>query len=76
MLSPPICLDDAVHDAYLQRCREVIATATSTDGSKEFHLAADAIEPGRINVQKRCEAVAAFRAPEEARVVQHDVSSS
>ncbi|PYE20767.1 antibiotic biosynthesis monooxygenase [Williamsia limnetica] len=39
--------------AYLDHCREVISSARSTPGCLDFHLSADPLEAGRINVYER-----------------------
>jgi quinol monooxygenase YgiN len=75
--------------AYLDGCRAVIEAARAADGCLDFHLAADPVEPGRINVYEEWDsvvAVDAFRgsgpsgdqtaAILDARVRQHEVSSS
>lgn len=35
---------------YLANCREVIAAARAADGCIDFHLSADALDDGRINI--------------------------
>jgi quinol monooxygenase YgiN len=67
----------------------VIEAARSTDGCIDFHLAADPIEPDRINVYEHwetVEAVEAFRgsgpssdqtaAIHDARMFQYEIASS
>ncbi|MBA3303665.1 MAG: antibiotic biosynthesis monooxygenase [Acidimicrobiia bacterium] len=67
----------------------MIVAARGSDGCVGFHLAADPIEPGRINVFEQwesVEAVESFRGSgpsagqaaviRDARVMQHDVVSS
>ena len=74
---------------YLDGCRVVIEAARAADGCLDFHLAADPVEPGRINVYEEWDSVAAVEAfrgsgPSgdqaaailDARVRQHEVSSS
>lgn len=39
--------------AYLDNCLEVIAAARSAAGCLDFHLSADPLEDGRINVYER-----------------------
>ena len=88
-MAGPIYVDEAERDSYLQGCREVIVAARGSAGCLDFHLAADPIEPGRINVYEQwdsVEAVEAFRGSgpsadqtasiREARVAQHEVASS
>lgn len=75
--------------AFLTSCRPVIEAARATDGCVDFHIAADPIEPGRVNVVEQWSSVAAvetFRgggpssqmmnAVIDAHVEQHVVSSS
>ncbi len=82
-------VDEADRDAYVLGCREVIVTARKSAGCIDFHLAADPIEPGRINVYEQwesVEAVESFRgsgpssdqaaAIRDARVFQHEIASS
>ena len=64
IVAGPIHLEPAERDGYLDGCREVIDAARATDGCLDFHLAADPVDPGRINVFERwgtVEAVEAFR---------------
>ena len=89
IVSGAIYVDQAARDQYLGACREVITTARAAAGCADFHLAADPIEPDRINVYEQwesVEAVEAFRgsgpsfeqtaAIRQARVFQHEVASS
>jgi len=89
IVAGPLYVDEAGRDPYLQGCREVIEVARGTKGCLDFHLAADPIEPGRINVYEQwesVEAVEAFRgsgpsseqsaAIHGAAVMQHEVASS
>jgi quinol monooxygenase YgiN len=89
IVSGAIYVDEADREAYLQACSELMLVARTTDGCMDFHLAADPIEPGRINVYEQWESVAAvesFRgsgpsseqaaAIRDARVFQHEVASS
>lgn len=82
-------VDEADRDSYLQGCQEVIVAARQSAGCIDFHLAADPIEPGRINVYEQWEsiqAVEAFRgsgppsqqtaAIRDAVVFQHEVATS
>jgi quinol monooxygenase YgiN len=89
IVSGAIFVDDAERDDYVQGCRQVIVAARDADGCIDFHLAADPIEPGRINVYEQWESVEAvelFRGSgpsseqaaviRDARVFQHEVGSS
>jgi quinol monooxygenase YgiN len=75
--------------AYLEECRKIIELARTKPGCVDFHLSADPIEPGRINVFEQWESVAdveAFRgsgpssqqtaAIRDAAVFQHEINSS
>lgn len=50
-----IFVDPPARDAYLAACRAVMEQARTSPGCLDFHLSADAIEPGRINVYERWE---------------------
>ncbi|MEP7115772.1 MAG: antibiotic biosynthesis monooxygenase family protein [Ilumatobacteraceae bacterium] len=76
-------------ESYLETCRAVIAAARSAGGCIDFHLSADAIDPGRINVFEQWEsvdAVASFRGSGpsddqqsmilDPHVEQHDIAST
>ena len=89
IVSGYIKVEPAERETYLDECRKVIVAARSTAGCHDFHLSADPIEPGRINIYEQwesVEAVEAFRgsgpsseqsaAILEGRVVQHQVASS
>ncbi len=89
IVSGALYVDEADRDSYLQGCRGVIIAARASDGCIDFHLAADPIEPGRINVYEQWEsvdAVESFRgsgpsseqtaAIRDARMFQHEVASS
>ncbi|MGH8930449.1 MAG: putative quinol monooxygenase [Egibacteraceae bacterium] len=89
IVSGALYVDEADRDAYLQGCHEVILAARTSDGCIDFHLAADPIEPDRVNLYEQWESVAAvesFRgsgpsseqvaAIRHARVFQHQVASS
>jgi quinol monooxygenase YgiN len=89
IVSGAIHVDPAERAAYLDGCRSVIALARRAPGCVDFHLAADPIEPGRINVFEQWDSVAeveAFRgsgprdeqavAIRAAAVFQHDIASS
>jgi len=82
-------VDASGRDAYLQGCHEVIEFARAAPGCLDFHLAADPLEPDRINVYEQWETVAdaeAFRgsgpsseqtvAIRDAAVDQHEVTST
>lgn len=89
IVAGPIHLDPAERDGYLEGCREVIEAARGADGCLDFHLAADPVDPGRINVFERWErvdAVEAFRgsgpsdeqgaAILDAAVVQYEIATA
>lgn len=59
-----LIVDEGGRDAYLEGCREVVEAARSTDGCLDFFIAADLVDPARINVYERWEsndAVETFR---------------
>jgi quinol monooxygenase YgiN len=75
--------------SYLETCREVIAAARSADGCIDFHLSADALDSGRINIFKQwvsVDAVESFRGSGptddqqsmilDAHVEQHEIAST
>lgn len=89
IVSGPIHVDPEERDGYLAGCRNLIEQARQAPGCLDFHLAADPLDPSRINVYEQWESVAAvedFRGsgPSEeqgasirsAAVVQHEVASS
>ena len=89
IVAGPIYVDAGERERYLDGCRSVVEAARASDGCIDFHLAADPIEPDRINVFEHWEsvdAVEAFRgagpsgdqtaAIRRAAVVQHEVASS
>jgi quinol monooxygenase YgiN len=89
IVSGAIFVDEADRDGYVSDCREVIAAARASRGCRDFHIAADPIEPDRVNVYEQwesVEAVEAFRgsgpSPEqaaairEAHVFQHEIAST
>ena len=89
IVSGKVSVAPAERDAYLESCREVIELARNAAGCVDFHLSADAIEPGRINVYEQWDTAAdveAFRgsgppaeqtaAILEAAVFQHEIASS
>lgn len=76
-------------DAYLEDCREVVASARAADGCVDFALSPDLLDGRRINVLEcwtDAHSLAAFRGagtPEaqasdilEAVVVEHDVAAT
>jgi len=89
IVAGPIHVDPAARDGYLDSCREVIDAARGADGCLDFHLAADPVDPGRINVFERwetAETVEAFRGsgPSDeqgaailgAAVVQYEIATA
>ena len=89
IVSGSLYVDEADRDSYLAGCMEVIVAARTFAGCGDFHLAADPVEPDRINVYEQWEsvdAVEAFRgsgpsseqttAIRDAQVTQHEVASS
>lgn len=57
-------VEPAARAEYLAGCVETVRLARAADGCLDFHLSADPIEPGRINIFERwtsAEAVEAFR---------------
>ncbi|GAA0273050.1 putative quinol monooxygenase [Cryptosporangium japonicum] len=77
----------ADREAYLAGCVKVVELARAAEGCLDFSIAADLVDPGRINVFERWEsqeAVEAFRGsgPEEgqsaamlsASVAEYDVA--
>ncbi len=89
IVSGPIHVDPTERDGYLAGCRSVIEQARRAPGCVDFHLAADPLDPGRINVFEQWESVAdveAFRGSGtgdeqgaqilSAAVVQHEIASS
>ncbi len=76
-------------DAYLAGCAEVVEAARAAPGCVDFHLGADLLDAGRVNVFEHwssTEAVDAFRGSGpsgdqqarilDARVVQHRVTAA
>lgn len=49
-------------DSYLNGCAEVVAQARRAPGCLDFSIAADLLDPGRINVYERWESQAAVEA--------------
>ncbi len=88
IVAGPVYVDPIEREAYLDGCVEVVRMAREADGCLDFHLAADPLEPGRINVFERWESVAtveAFRGSGpsddqqatilDAAVVQYEIAS-
>ena len=82
-------VDPSTRQDYVDSCRAVIDLARRAPGCLDFHLSADPVQPGGINVYEQWESVAdveAFRGsgPSEgqtvaildAAVFQHEVASS
>lgn len=89
IVSGAIYVDGDRRAAYLEDCHDVVVAARAAAGCLDFHLAADPIEPDRINVFEQWEsasAVEAFRGSGpsgdqqatilRATVTQHEVASS
>lgn len=89
IVSGKIYVDAGDRVAYLENCRDLIELARRAPGCLDFHLSADHVEPGRINVYEQWESVEeveAFRgtgptseqsaAIVDAQIFQHDVASS
>jgi quinol monooxygenase YgiN len=89
IVSGCIYVDPSDRDAYLVGCLPVIHAARAANGCQDFHITADPIEPGRINVYEQWASVPdveAFRGsgPSDdqqaailrASVVQHEVARS
>lgn len=82
-------VDPGDRQAYLQECLSVVEAARAAAGCLDFHLAADPIEPDRINVFEQWEsasAVESFRGsgPDggqqaaiiDAQVDQHEIAAT
>ena len=82
-------VDPVERENYLTDCIDLARAARSTEGCIDFHLSADPIEPGRINIFEHwesVEAVEAFRGSGpnddqqvvivEARVQQYEIAGS
>ena len=89
IVSGRLYVEPATRQDYLDSCRVVIDLARNAPGCLDFHLAADPVEQGRINVYEQWESAAdveAFRgsgpsseqavAILDAAVFQHEVASS
>jgi quinol monooxygenase YgiN len=55
-------VDPGDREVYLASCQPVVESALATDGCHEFHLSADPLDPGRVNVFERWESIAAVEA--------------
>ena len=55
-------VDAEARDAYLDGCREVVATAREAPGCLDFALSPDLLERDRINVFERWESASALEA--------------
>ncbi len=63
-MSGHLMVEPADRATYLASCVDVARQARAAEGCLDFHLSADPIEPGRINIFERwtsAEAVEAFR---------------
>ena len=64
IVSGHLMVEPADRDTYLAGCVDVARQARAAKGCLDFHLSADPIEPGRINIFERWtspEEVEAFR---------------
>ena len=57
-----LVVDPKQRDDYLSGCVDVVRHARRTPGCLDFSLAADLLEPGRINIFERWESQAAVEA--------------
>ncbi|WP_199432353.1 putative quinol monooxygenase [Qaidamihabitans albus] len=55
IVSGKLYVDEDARDAYVGACRSVLDQARAAPGCLDFVLAADPIEPDRINVYERWE---------------------
>ena len=62
LVSGQIWVEPADSDAYLQASRDAIVEARRADGCRDFVVAADPIENGRINVYEEWESREALQA--------------
>lgn len=89
IVAGPLHVEPSAREAYLATCLEVIRAARAAPGCLDFHLSADPLEPGRINVYERWASLAdveAFRGsgPSDeqqaeilgAEVEQHEIAST
>jgi quinol monooxygenase YgiN len=83
-----LVVEPEAREAYLAGCRDVIVQARAAAGCIDFHLSADPIETGRINIYEQWETVddvERFRGdgtPDDqaaaildAHIVQHTIAS-
>ena len=89
MVAGKLNVSPETRDEYLAGCRDVMIAARHAPGCLDFHLSADSLESGRINVFEAWETVAAAEAfrgtgPSaeqqtqllSAEVYQHEIASS
>ncbi|MET0144656.1 MAG: antibiotic biosynthesis monooxygenase [Ilumatobacteraceae bacterium] len=89
IVSGKLYVEPALKDDYLHGCVEVIEQARAAPGCIDFHISADALEDGRLNVYEQWDstaAVEAFRgggpsdeqtdAIVDTAIFQHEVTSS
>ena len=89
IVSGRLMVDPADRDSYLAGCVEVARLARAAPGCVDFHLSADPLDAGRINVFEQWESAAhaeAFRgsgpsAEQQAAILgavveQHEISST
>ncbi|WP_101946859.1 putative quinol monooxygenase [Mycobacterium sp. 3519A] len=57
-----VVVDPKQRDDYLAGCVEVVRQARRTAGCLDFSIAADLLEPGRVNIFERWETQAAVEA--------------
>ncbi len=55
IVSGKLYVDPAERDSYVEGCRTVVDLARAAPGCLDFAIAADLLEPGRINVYERWE---------------------
>ena len=89
IVSGSLRVEPSERQAYLDGCLDVIRQARKAAGCLDFHLAADPLEPDRINVFEQWRSVAdveAFRGTgpsdeqagtiRDAAVDQHEIAST
>ncbi len=82
-------LEPANRHRYIEDCRSIIEAARQAPGCLDFHLSADPLEDGRINIFEKwdnAESVEQFRSEGpsddqqaviiEAQVDQHEIAST
>jgi quinol monooxygenase YgiN len=87
IVSGYLMVEPARRDDYLASCVAVVRSARAAAGCIDFHLSADPIEPGRVNIFEHwtgVEAVEAFRGSGpsddhqasilDAKVDQHEIA--